>query len=593
MTIKNYFTPSRIYRIAVVISLAILISVSVVFHYQMKNLNRTADRIYASNKRQYLLEKIFSEISQRETSLRNYLITEDEKFIENDIQIKRNILDNLEDLEKNYGEDSLKYSEFEQMQTAVENFLNGFESIRIQFKNNSLTQNQLNDILTARANDADNIRSAVFILVEKEVAKHKIHGINHRYDTETSTTTAFVLTVIVMVILLVSLYRINNSFVKTKKLNQELNFLNEVSDKAEIVANISHWKINMKTGKYFYSDNFYRIMGLQPGDFNDAASFQKFMHPDDAEEVIKAHEESLKNQTPTNFVYRIIRKDGEIRYLKSTGDFTRNAKGELVKIGVTNDITNVYHYQNQLEETNKTLTEANTELESFNQIVSHDLQEPLRKIQMFTSRIEDTESQNISEKGLEYFSKIKNSAKRMQTLMIDLVNYSRTVKDAKTFVNTDINQVIEDVKQELALNIDETKAVISAEKLPEINAIPFQIHQLFVNLISNSLKYSKENVTPEIKIYSEKIQVNETVSGNVLKSSDYIKIVVSDNGIGFQQEFSEKIFQLFKRLETELDYSGTGLGLSICRKIVENHKGYILAEGQPNVGAKFYIYLKK
>lgn len=593
MTVKNLFKPSTMYRLAVAASLILLISVAIVFHVQMKKLNQTADRSYASSKRQYLLEKIFSEISDRETTLRNFIITKDSTFLENDSQSKKSILQNLDNLDAFYSEEGRNYDAAQSLIRLSKNYTNDFERLYESVKKNKKNNLDLRLELANRAKESEQIRTEIFLLAEKEVAKLKIQGINHRYDIETSTTTAFALTVTVLVILVFALYRINAEFQRAKKLNQELNFSKEISGKAEVVANISHWKINMKTGKYFYSDNFYKMIGVPQNSFENPGEFQQYIHPEDRKHTISQHEESLKNRTPTSLVYRIIRNDGEIRYLKSAGEFTRNAKGDLVKIGVTTDITDVYQYQNKLEATNKSLTEINAELESFNQIVSHDLQEPLRKIQMFVSRIEDTEAATISSRGMEYFSKIKNSASRMQNLMIDLVNYSRTVKDNKVFVNTDLNTILDDVLLELSLNIEESKAKISVENLPELKVIPFQIHQLFINLISNSLKYSKEDIVPEIKISEEKIQPNETISNKTIKAEDFVKIVVSDNGIGFQQEFAEKIFQLFKRLETELHYAGTGLGLSICRKIVENHDGFIKAEGIPDVGATFTIYLKK
>lgn len=452
----------------------------------------------------------------------------------------------------------------------------------------------LNTKLFEADRQTDELHKKIYELIEQEVTKLKIHNINHRYDIETSTITAFSLTILTLVILLFSLNKINLDFEKVRKLNEELKFLNQVSDNAEKVAGISHWKINMKTGKFFYSDNFYRILGHEPNAFDSKVeNMIPYIHPEDVEETMKQHEESMQNHTPTSMIYRIVRKDGDIRYINSTGDFTHNSKGELVKIGVSNDITEEYNSKLALEEKNKSLIAINAELESFNQIVSHDLQEPLRKIQMFISRIEETEAETISEKGKDYFEKIKNSANRMQNLMMDLVDYSKTIKDDKIFVKTSLNKLLEDVLLELAVNIEEENASVEIGNLPKINAIPFQIHQLFVNLISNSLKYRKEDVPPVIKIKTEKIKTGETINGFELIDKKYHKITITDNGIGFRQEFSEKIFMLFKRLETDINYNGTGIGLAICKKITENHNGFIKAEGKPDLGATFTIYLPK
>lgn len=593
MKLKELLTPTLVYRTALGVSFILVVSVTLVFHIQMKSLNRSVDLISESNKKQIELEKIISEILQKENGIRSFIITKDSIFLENDNLTKRNIFKCFQFLkEKSQSEASKKNLEL--LENLVEKRFLLFDDVLEASQKSPLDQSILNAKLIEGRKLSKELREKTYLLIDDEVSKLKIHNINHRYDIETSTITAFSLTVLTLVILLFSLNKINLDFQKVKKLNEELNFANQISDNAEKVAGISHWKINIKTGKFFYSDNFYRILGLEPNSFDqNLENFLPFIHPDDLEETLKLHEESMKNLTPTSMVYRIIRPDGEIRYISSTGDFTYNNKGELVKIGVSNDITDEHASKLDLEEKNKSLIAINAELESFNQIVSHDLQEPLRKIQMFISRIEDTESSSISEKGKDYFSKIKTSANRMQNLMVDLVNYSRTIKDNKVFVKTDLNKLLNEVIQELSINIEEKNATIILNPLPKINAIQFQIHQLFVNLISNSLKYSKEDVSPQITITAEKIGNNETIKDILLSDKKYHKIVVSDNGIGFKQEFSEKIFLLFKRLETDIDYSGTGLGLAICKKIVENHNGYIKADGIPNVGSVFTIYLPK
>jgi light-regulated signal transduction histidine kinase (bacteriophytochrome) len=153
-----------------------------------------------------------------------------------------------------------------------------------------------------------------------------------------------------------------------------------------------------------------------------------------------------------------------------------------------------------------------------------------------------------------------------------------------------LNALLENAKQELTQIIDEKKAIIESVELPELKVIPFQIQQLFINLIGNSLKYSKENTAPIIKINCSTIVANddEILPHNNMK---YYKITVEDNGIGFEQEYVRKIFILFSRLHNKNEYAGTGIGLAICKKIVENHKGFIFAKGELNQGATFFVYL--
>ena len=179
----------------------------------------------------------------------------------------------------------------------------------------------------------------------------------------------------------------------------------------------------------------------------------------------------------------------------------------------------------------------------------------------------------------------------MRSLIDDLLQFSRTNKSEKVFENADFNELLENSKQDLAQVIETKKATITNEELPVTLAIPFQIQQLFTNLINNSLKYSKTETNPEIKITSSIIKA---IDENLLPKKDttkYYKITFKDNGIGFDNEYAEKIFVLFNRLHNKDEYTGTGIGLSICKKIVENHKGYIFADGTLNVGATFTIFI--
>ena len=178
----------------------------------------------------------------------------------------------------------------------------------------------------------------------------------------------------------------------------------------------------------------------------------------------------------------------------------------------------------------------------------------------------------------------------MRVLIDDLLLFSRANKTDKPFEKTDLNVLLENAKQELAINIHEKNAVFDAKKLPTLLVIPYQIQQLFINLINNSLKYSNKDVKPIITIKCEKVLVS-TVSLNINSDKKYYKLSFSDNGIGFEQQFSESIFTLFKRLHSNENLPGTGIGLAICKKIVENHQGAITAEGRLNVGATFNVFL--
>lgn len=237
------------------------------------------------------------------------------------------------------------------------------------------------------------------------------------------------------------------------------------------------------------------------------------------------------------------------------------------------------------------LVVANKELESFAFISSHDLQEPLRKIQVFSGRILDEEYDNLSEKGKYYFERIKVSALRMQTLINDLLEYSQIGSVQSIFENTNLDKIVKEVIESLKEELQEKEATIEVQKLCEADIIPFQFRQLLQNLISNSLKFCALGVKPHITIKSDFIKYEFSTTKKFMLNLDYYHISISDNGIGFDPKFKHKIFEIFQRLHEKNDYEGTGIGLTIVKKIVENHHGIITASGRINKGAKFDIYI--
>lgn len=241
-----------------------------------------------------------------------------------------------------------------------------------------------------------------------------------------------------------------------------------------------------------------------------------------------------------------------------------------------------------LELKNYDLERMNKELESFNYIASHDLQEPLRKIQTFTERIVEKGRNEFTPATLEYFNKIMVSSARMKLLIEDLLMFSQTTGNENNFEQVDLELVLEEVKNILSASIDEKQAVIESMALPTIRAIPFQIQQLFLNLISNAIKYSGENAKPHIQIRSE--VVDSSVIPVPSLTGKYIEISFKDNGIGFEEEHAEKIFGLFQRLHHKDQYSGTGIGLAICKKIMQNHHGFIYAHSTLGKGSVFTTY---
>lgn len=244
-------------------------------------------------------------------------------------------------------------------------------------------------------------------------------------------------------------------------------------------------------------------------------------------------------------------------------------------------ITKIKMAEEELKSYAKRLEESNKELQDFAYIASHDLQEPLRKVIAFGDRLVQKYSNVLDERGRDYLRRMYTAAQRMQSLIQGLLNFSRVNTKAQPFEPVDLNSVMRDVLSDLEERINETGARIEIGNLSIVDADPLQMRQLFQNLIGNALKFSKKDVSPEIRIYGSMSQNG--------KSGENYKIVIEDNGIGFDQKYADRIFGVFQRLHGKQEYEGTGIGLSICKKIVERHGGNIQAEGSPGKGAKFII----
>jgi len=244
-----------------------------------------------------------------------------------------------------------------------------------------------------------------------------------------------------------------------------------------------------------------------------------------------------------------------------------------------------------LLERNKELGKMNKELESFTYVSSHDLQEPLRKIQTFTTRILEKEYPVLSDKGKDSFKRIQSAADRMQQLIEDLLAFSKISMDERKFESMNLNIIVQEVKNELKETIEEKHAIIETTQLGEANIISFQFRQLIYNLLCNSLKFSKPGASPHIVIESRKITANNENTLNIMPGKEYCHITFTDNGIGFEPHFSEQIFEVFQKLHGQEEYTGTGIGLAIVKKIVENHNGVITTTSELGKGATFDIYI--
>jgi signal transduction histidine kinase/CheY-like chemotaxis protein len=241
----------------------------------------------------------------------------------------------------------------------------------------------------------------------------------------------------------------------------------------------------------------------------------------------------------------------------------------------------------QLLDINRELEISNNDLQQFTSVASHDLKEPLRKIQVFGNLIREKAA--LDDTLDVYLNKILHSASRMNKLITDLLSFA-SLSQPDVFIRTDLDSVMNDIINDLELVIHEKNAEIVVKDMPKIEVIPGLISQLFQNLVNNALKFSRPNIPPKIHISAEHTD-QPSVDGAPSPNGSWCKISVADNGIGFDVRYSEKIFTIFQRLNANKDYEGTGIGLAIAKKIVDKHNGFIGAKSKPGEGATFYVIL--
>ena len=331
-------------------------------------------------------------------------------------------------------------------------------------------------------------------------------------------------------------------------------------------------------------------------------SYVDIIHPDDLQKRSEAYATAYQTGK-LRYEGRIMRPDGAVRWMRTFGTILfdeNNAPQKLV--GVTQDITEQKQFEEELnrkvnERTlalqikNAELESSNQRLEEFAYAASHDLKEPMRKISFFTDRLKNQLQQRLLEGEIQTFSRIEASIRRMVSLVDDLLQYSHLNQMPLEKDRIDLNKKVLSVLEDLELDIKEKKAVIEIGNLPTISGYRRQVEQLFQNLISNSLKYAKPDIAPEITIQSKQVHSNQypSVFSEGLEGQ-YILVEVSDNGIGFDPTDSEDIFKLFYRLHQHGVLSGTGIGLAIVKKVMQNHNGKIVAESNLGNGATFRLF---
>jgi len=351
------------------------------------------------------------------------------------------------------------------------------------------------------------------------------------------------------------------------------------------------WVTDSEGKQEFVSERWKEYTGLDP---YDDKTWALIVHPEDIQVLNQVWGKSKKTGTTYKAEARLKGRDGEFRWFHIHGEPIRSEKNEIVKwVGAFTDIHEqklaeamLRHSEERLEFLVKKRTEqlerSNDDLQQFAHVASHDLKEPIRKIKIFSNLLQEEFNSSFNDNAKLYLSKIQSATERMLLMMEGVLSYAALDGYQQGIEEFDLNEILHSVETDLEMVIQKRKAVVQMDPLPRIQGYPILIYQLFYNLISNALKFSRTDITPQIRILYKTIVVDHR---------DYAQFRVIDNGIGFDSKYAERIFHTFTRLNARDDYEGTGLGLSLCKKIVNRHQGFLKASGKPNLGAEFIVEL--
>jgi PAS domain S-box-containing protein len=375
--------------------------------------------------------------------------------------------------------------------------------------------------------------------------------------------------------------------------SEELKKAKDLIRETELLHEYGIYNYDKAADKMTWSEGMYDIFEIEKKDAENISLgyLLSFIDDDDKEDVRKQMKDKLLQGADFNHSFSVITAKGNHKFCINRAKVIHDEHNNGIKIiGSIRDVTKEILAERELQRNIKDLSRSNKELEEFAYAASHDLQEPLRKITIFANRLQEKFYEQLGTDGKIYLDRINASARNMHMLIESLLDISRTTRTTQHYQLTDLDQVFAIVKGEFELKIEEDEATIITNGLPAIEAIASQMVQLFNNLLSNALKFKSTDRKPVITVTADKLS-KEDKAKLLLPEKDFYLLCFEDNGIGFEQEYAEKVFQIFQRLHGKAEYPGSGIGLSICKKIIDKHNGLIWAESEAGKGTRFYIVL--
>ncbi len=382
---------------------------------------------------------------------------------------------------------------------------------------------------------------------------------------------------------------INYTLDQLQQAQQALQNSEERYTLAVIGAKDGIWDWDLLNNTVYFSPRWEKILGYGSAEFERSlGAWFEHQHPQDLPALKAAIDAHLTGDTPyLQHEHRIIRKDGTECWVMCRGSAVRDRKGTPYRMaGSLTDISDRKAATQLLARQAEELARSNQELEQFAYIASHDLQEPLRKIEAFGDRLKRKYDKTLDEQGHDYLARMQNAAGRMRTLIQDLLAFSRVTTQSRGFTALSLSALLQEVLGDLEVRIQETNAQVTVSDLPTLEADALQMRQLFQNLIGNALKFQPPGVAPIVQI-----ECKQETFAESQEAQSFCCITVADNGIGFDEKYLDRIFKVFQRLHGRNEYEGTGIGLAVCAKIVERHGGQLTAQSAPDQGATFMITL--
>lgn len=575
------------------LGLVMLVGIAIIAWRSTQHFLNTAESVAHSRAVLETEEKVLRHLMEMESSRRGYLLTGDEKQLRVLQDAKALVNENLSQLQRLVATDDDAFQRAGKIRALID-----------------ASYAKQNAEIEARRKGGAKAGLDLFVRAESEQLNREIHAVvrdfeerermklNERADTTNFVGAATTLVIIVgssvaFIALVAAGWMILRDIAKRRHaeaaLAEQARLLNEIIDTIPDLIFLKD-----AAGRFVLDNRAHRrYLGVQPGE-TLAGKTARDIYPRDIAEQQEADDRHvITTGAPIRNREEPARPAApNIHWLATTRMPLRDATGKIVGlVGVSTDITQRKADEEKLQRFAAQLERSNAELQNFASVASHDLQEPLRKIQAFGDRLAAKCSEQLGEQGRGYLERMQNAAQRMQTLIQDLLQLSRITSRAQPFQQCDLRKIVGEVVSDLEVRIEQTGGKVEVGELPTIDADPLQMRQLFQNLIANALKFHKPDVPPVVRIVSDLVWATDHSLSGAKPREPLVEITIEDNGIGFDPKFAEQVFVVFQRLHTKQEYEGTGIGLAVCRKITDRHGGRIVAKSEEGRGATFLITL--